>query len=144
MGERHTALFKGGTDLDDLASLIGDIYRNHLKVENHDVYGRDCRLIVEREVLAGRPVILGFEGIDIGHFVVVVGVRWRGESVESRQVDRFLVLDPAAPAPLVAAWNGMVTARGIGGIHPYEWWSTDGEKARRVALFGAVSLHSEA
>jgi hypothetical protein len=132
----HSALFRGGTDLEQLEALLDETYSGKVRARLIDVNGAACRTAVEAEVLAGNPVILGIDaGDDDRHFLLVVGTRNRVVG-DTHQVDRFLVLDPAEPGPRAAPWNGVVALRGAGG----RWWSGADDRHSSVSFFGALAV----
>lgn len=140
MEDDHAALIRSGTGLDELKVLLDSSYSAKVDAHLIDLDGAPCRAAVEREVLAGNPVILGIDaGQEDRHFLLVVGTRSHVRGAEN-VVDRFLVLDPSEPGPRAAPWNGVVAARGGRSRRPYQWWSGHDDDVARVAFFGALAV----
>lgn len=139
MSQGWSTLFREGTDLSDLTTLLESLFRTDLEVLPFPGSGVACRSFVQKHVLAGNPVILGLQWQDGGHWVLVVGLDSLVEGNEP-SLCRFLILDSSTPPATVCPWNGIVDARGSGGRYPYTWWTDGGDGDTKVAFDSAVAL----
>jgi hypothetical protein len=123
--ETRSGLIREGTALEDLESDLKGIFSSRLRTERCLESGKTVRDFVHGHLQEDHPVILGLEGQEVSHWLVVVGF----ESDAEGSLTRFLLLDPSCPPPDVAAWNGVLDVQGGGGRYPYRWWG-DGEEVR--------------
>lgn len=135
--EEYGALFRDGTHLEDLATLLHENFGTRLETEISGVRGAHLRPFIERHVLENHPVILGIDFATSGHWVLVVGLEYEqcADAEEGGRLSRFLILDPGEGLSRVCAWNGILEARGSGGPYPYEWAGK-----HRVQLDCAIAL----
>jgi len=83
-------------------------------------------VFIEDHIVQNHPVILRVTWPEGAHWVLIVGLEYQDYSGNSLgQLCRLLVLDPSDPPSSVCAWNGVIDARGSGGIYPYTWWTSD-------------------
>lgn len=121
--ETYAALFRYGTNLEDLEGFINKTCRSKIKAESCPNRGVALRPFIEKHIRQNHPVILGLNlGDGTGHWVLVVGLEYLEDADGKKTLWRFLVLDPAEPPSKVCAWNGVIEATGSGGIYPYIWW----------------------
>lgn len=141
MEEGWSTLFRDGTDLTDLGSLLEGLFRTRLVAVPFAGNGTQCRSFVRTHLLEGSPVIVGTRWDDGAHFVLAIGIE---SAVDDGTVEtcRFLVLDPSDPPPSVSPWNGIIDARGSGGRYPYTWWTDGNEGKTKVALETALALRT--
>lgn len=122
--EEYGALFRDGTHLEDLVTLLRENFGTRLASEISGVRGSNLRAFIERHILDNHPVILGIDFATSGHWVLVVGLEYEtcsGDEKDTGRLSRFLILDPGESHSRVCAWNGILQARGSGGPYPYEW-----------------------
>lgn len=134
---RYGPFFRQGTDVTQLKKHLTEFAR-HLRVEATESFGTELRAWMEGHVRDDHPVILGIRWGSGAHWVLVVGLEYESET---DQLCRILVLDPGDPAPTVSAWNGVVDARGSGGIYPYTWWTAEDLK---VQMEHGIAIWDEA
>lgn len=131
----HKAFFSAGTTLDDLERLFSN-FKRHVAIEQFQASGVETRKFVYKHLLENHPVILGVQGKEFAHWVVVVG--W--EDVEGDGTpERFLLLDPGYDAPRTSVWNSVIDLAGGYGRYPYHYWSWQG--GDNVALDGALAVY---
>ena len=79
--------------------------------------------------------MLGIAWQNGGHWVTVVGLDYAGEG-DTKELYRFLVIDPSGNDMQFCSWNGVIQAIGAGGPYPYEWWGNDA----KVKLKDAIAI----
>lgn len=133
--ERGWPHYLHGLTLSELASFISEL---NLGVRPATCAASDSGLLdfAERELIAGRPVILGWshDHPAKAHAALVVGIE--GQQHARRFIrDALLLLDPAGDAPAFAASNARLTPC-EGGLLRYQSPDT----THRVTPEGAVSI----
>lgn len=102
-----------GLPLSELASLISEL---NLGVRPTTYSASDAGLFdfAERELVAGRPVILGWNRHHPAeaHTALVVGIEGRQHTRRFIR-DSLLLLDPAGDAPALTAFNARLTTSGL-------------------------------
>ncbi len=136
--EKYAGLLQTGTHLTDLERDLKNAFGAKLKTETSAESGKRLRSFVEDQVLAHHQVVVGLDSPKDGHWVLVIGLDY--ETTDStKDLHRFLVLDPSVPTPTVSAWNGVIDAYGSGGHYPYRYWGGEHE-FDRVQLNEAIAL----
>lgn len=127
-----------GVTLGELRGLLAELrwgLRTAVEAESHEAVARFC----ERELARGRPVVASWRRPDEAgcHAALAVGVEGRTHG-HRFAADTLLMLDPAEPAPRLAAHNARLThampdrpGRGC-------YVTADGRQA--VLLDGALSI----
>ena len=136
--EEYSALFRHGTQLEDLEGFISKTYKSKLKAEKCLDRGVALRPFIEKHIKQDHPVILGLDwgGVD-GHWVLVVGLEYLIGADGKEILWRYLVLDPMEPPSKVCAWNSVIEATGSGGIFPYVWWK---DHDMKVKLYEGLAM----
>jgi hypothetical protein len=141
------AFFQGGLDEEGLRRALVAACGKRFEFQHGLTAmfsGRDTPTFVREHVEASRPVLLklawGDDDAAGAHWVVVIGLEYERWSDEGRELCRFLVLDPEAPAPTVCAWNGVVDARPSRGGY---WWWTARRAVRLDAAFAVRGRDAE-
>lgn len=138
---RYGGFFRDGTDVVELKRHLKE-FAPHLMVKATKSKGVELRDWLEGHITEDHPVILGLRWGGEAHWVLVVGLEYETETeTETDELRRILVLDPGDPAPTVSAWNGVVDARGSGGIYPYRWWTAADVK---VQMEHGIAIWDEA
>jgi hypothetical protein len=121
--EEYSALFKHGTQMEDLEHFVNKTYKKKVKTELCLDRGVSLRPFIEKHIKLNHPVILGLDwGGNDGHWVLVIGLEYLVDDSGQETLWRFLVLDPMEPASKVCAWNSVIEATGSGGKYPFVWW----------------------
>jgi len=131
------SLFRNGTDLCHLQD-IAKSYRvnteveearpirassNEYKTTGKSLDTKNVKDFVIKKVSDDHPVILWLDCGDSAHWLVVVGLEYASQKhKEMNKVSRFLLLDPDAPGPRVAAWNGAIE---ISSRREWHMWGSD-------------------
>ncbi|MBX0330826.1 hypothetical protein K2Z83_24515 [Oscillochloris sp. ZM17-4] len=134
--DKHSGLFRDGTTLDELVSVIEGVFTHHLSFEQNSAAGTEVRGFVYTQVAAGHPVILGLQFAEGNHWVVVVGLEYHAD----QSISRLLLLDPSGPPPAGCAWNCLITLQGTGSRYPYTCWRPNDHAPWRVSLNQALAL----
>ena len=127
--------FFQGTVGTEIEHLFNDVYRNKIKVDSFSGKGVEVRDFVVKQIKEDNPVMLAIKWPEGAHWVTVVGLDYAGDN-DNKDLWRFLVIDPGGSDMQFCSWNGVIDAKGSGGIYPYGWWGQD----QRVKLDEAVVI----
>lgn len=134
--DEHPGLFRDGTSLDELASLMESAFAKRLSFDLSTTTGADVRGFVQQHIEAGHPVILNMSFSGGAHALVVIGIEYSAEGAARR----LLLLDPGGPRPAACAWNCVIDLQGSGGRYPYNCWRPDDHQPWRASLDEALAL----
>lgn len=132
----HPGLFRDGTDLDQLVSVIAPIFRRQLGHEASYAAGVGLRRFVQQHIEANKPVIIGLSFSNGGHWLVVIGIEYDTDA----NPRRLLLLDPSGPRPAACPWNGVIDLQAGKGRYPYSYWWPGDHAPEQVSLREALAL----
>lgn len=134
--DKHPGLFRDGVSLDDLVSVIENLFTNRLNLDQNTTTGAEVRSFIQQHIEAGHPVITNIAFSGGAHALVVVGIEYGADGTARR----LLLLDPGGSRPQACSWNGVIECRGQGGIYPYTYWWPGDTQLTRVRFDAALAL----
>ncbi|GAB3535950.1 cysteine peptidase family C39 domain-containing protein [Photobacterium alginatilyticum] len=131
---KNQNFFHGTLDT-EIEDIFDGVYSREVEIERYK-FG-NLREFVVNNIKENHPVMLGISWPNGGHWVTVVGLDYEGEG-SSKELYRFLVIDPSGKSMRYCPWNGVISVKGTGGPYPYEWW---GEQ-QKVKLEDALAIRA--
>ncbi len=121
INSNHYTLFKNGTYLKDLETILENHFNKTLSIKSTKGTGKKIIDFTIEQLKNNCPTIVGVNFKDGAHWMLAVGFEEYDE-----KIIRLLFLDPSGETPNFCSWNSIIDiSRKRKNDYPYRWWTHD-------------------